>query len=42
MEAPSLPTRFRTVLHLLFYAGGTLLVAASFLSEILQGNCPVP
>lgn len=26
----------------LVYLGGFLLVAAAFLSQILQGNCPVP
>ncbi len=34
--------RVRTVLHPLFYAVVTLVIAASFLAEILRGDCPVP
>ena len=37
-----MPTRTRTVLHASLYAAVTLVIAASFLLEILRGGCPVP
>lgn len=37
-----MPVKTRTVLHLSLYTLVTLLIAASFLAEILRGGCPVP
>ena len=37
-----MPAKARSVLHLPVYAAIILLIAASFLAEILRGGCPVP